>query len=670
MDNHCNQDNQDNQNKDYLQVLVSTFFAIATLISVAYLWVFIMGGESAKVGSFDMFCVPAIDFQPEPLERTIYLTCVLLSPFLILGFNFYFKRFLDKVALTTDLKVYYCTVSAILIVMFGILGWIGLERVNYFYLIDNYYYDHTLISVLIVSVLIGCFLKLNLDDSGHYFNKTLFVSLNIISILILLAVFMLNIFDMKYIMNYTHFEAVFYSVSQVCMGKAVLINFTNQYGLYPHFLEPIFKIIGLSVLKYSIVMSTLVTLCFGLIFLFFKDCIDNKLIGFLGFATFLYFPYLFGNSFIGHDPYFQYVPVRFLFPTLLVYLSFRYFKNNSKTIYYGLHAMCAIAFLWNTETGILVFFTWLITLIYIELFNTDCKTILKSIGKHIFVAFLSLAVVILSYYLYAYARYGATPSFNFEYQKMFYTLGYNMLPMPKIHPWNLIAIAYLLGLSYCARALLLKNASARVKIVFLVSILGIGIFSYYQGRSHDLVLPTVMYQAIILTVICADGLYKTIRTNQKDYIKLVVFCLLIYFFSSSVFSLISTYNFNYNLIKTTLARVSSKEPAPIIDSIDLIKKHTKKGEKILILSYKSGVYFAETQTVSALDIPSFAEMFLNKDLTLVEQAIKEAKVDKVFLDATFLEWGKSEGHARILEELVKNYQIKDRNKWVGYYVPK
>lgn len=676
MESQDNQD-QDNHPKNNLQVLLGAFFTIITLIAVGYLMAFIMDGNIDKVTSYDMFCVPASLFKPEPIERSIYLTSVFLSPFLTLGFNFYIKRFLNKVALRTDLNVYCNAVSAFLILLFGILGWIGLDRVDYWYISNNFYYVHPLISVCIMAVLMVCLLKFNLGESKVNKNKIPLIILNILSGLFILLVFLINIFDMnsiigeKSLVNFNHFDAVFYSMSQVFMGKAVLINFANQYGLYPHFLEPIFQIIGLNVLNFSIVMGFLAALCFGFIFLFFKKSIDNWLIGFLGFTSILYFSYFFGSSLPGPpDPYFQYVPIRFLFPTVLIYLSFCYFQNNSKKIYYSLHALCSLAYLWNTETGILVFFAWLITLIYVELFNSDYKTALKNIGKHIVIAGLSLAVVILSYYLYTYVRYGATPTFNFEYQKIFYTMGFFMLPMPKIHPWNLIAITYLLGLSYCARALLLKKENARVKTIFLLSILGIGIFSYYQGRSHDFGLVGVWYPAVILAVIFTDSLYKTIKTNKKDYINLTVFCFLIYFLSSSFFSLISSYDYNSNIINTAFAQMSSKEPNFIRDNVNLIKKHTKAGDKILILSYTSGAYFAETQTLSALDIPSFGEMFLKKDLTFVEQAIKETKVDKVFFDSTFSTMGTTEGHANVLAELEKNYRIKDSNKWMLYLIPK
>ena len=45
---------------------------------------------------------------------------------------------------------------------------------------------------------------------------------------------------------------VFYSLDQVVKGKTLLVNLTNQYGLYPHFLEPFFQIIRLNSFTYSL----------------------------------------------------------------------------------------------------------------------------------------------------------------------------------------------------------------------------------------------------------------------------------------------------------------------------------------------------------------------------------------------------------------------------------
>ena len=55
-----------------------------------------------------------------------------------------------------------------------------------------------------------------------------------------------------------HFEAVYHPMVQVMLGKTVLVNTTSQYGLFPHFLAPIFAATGLSVLTFTAVLAILV----------------------------------------------------------------------------------------------------------------------------------------------------------------------------------------------------------------------------------------------------------------------------------------------------------------------------------------------------------------------------------------------------------------------------
>jgi hypothetical protein len=90
-----------------------------------------------------------------------------------------------------------------------------------------------------------------------------------------------------------HFETVFYSVVQLYKGVPLGVDdFTNSYGLYPYFLNIIFKIIGLGVLKYSIVFCILIALSYLLILFFLKNTVNNKFLVFLGITSVIYLPNL------------------------------------------------------------------------------------------------------------------------------------------------------------------------------------------------------------------------------------------------------------------------------------------------------------------------------------------------------------------------------------------
>lgn len=67
--------------------------------------------------------------------------------------------------------------------------------------------------------------------------------------LLLLGILLFNVLGPEHIQNieifWFSFNAFFYSAVQVFSGKELLVDFVNHYGLYPHFLEPLFHLVGL-----------------------------------------------------------------------------------------------------------------------------------------------------------------------------------------------------------------------------------------------------------------------------------------------------------------------------------------------------------------------------------------------------------------------------------------
>ena len=149
-----------------------------------------------------------------------------------------------------------------------------------------------------------------------------------------------------------HFSAVFYPVVSVCQGKALLIGCASQYGLYPHLLQPVFAFTGLSVLGFTAVMGLLLAASYLALWLFLARACDNRSAAFLGFASLLlngWFSFFRAADF---NPYFQYLPIRFVFPALLVPLGWRYLGRPTRGAYWGLLAFLSAGVLWNLDSGL------------------------------------------------------------------------------------------------------------------------------------------------------------------------------------------------------------------------------------------------------------------------------------------------------------------------------
>jgi hypothetical protein len=87
-----------------------------------------------------------------------------------------------------------------------------------------------------------------------------------------------------------------------------------------------------------------------------------------------------------------------------------------------------------------------------------------------------------------------------------------MLPMKLWEFWQPLILIYLVTIFYCMRLLLHKKVDATAKWYFFIAIYGLGIFSYYQGRSHVWSIMAVNYPAVMLGGFLAVDLLAACRS--------------------------------------------------------------------------------------------------------------------------------------------------------------
>ena len=473
---------------------------------------------------------------------------------------------------------------------------------------------------------------------------------NILSIiiigLILFAVFFMNIFNTNaYWGAAWHLNSVFYSLSQVVEGKTLIVDFLNQYGLYPHFLNPIFQITGLSILKFSIVLSSLNIISFVLIYIALYKIVQNKFILFLGFCTMILINYLIVHGLWYYDVYFQYFPIRALFPALLIFFSVFYLKFQSKLIYFLSFPLFLAGILWNQETGIIVLVGWMLFLSFYEFAKTNSlKNKINNISKHILVLIAFIIIITLLLVLWFYTRIGHVPDLSkyFIYQKFFYFIGFAASEKPLIHEWNIVILIYIYGLAVSIKSLFDKKHDSYYSIVFLLSILGLGLFSYYQGHSHNFCFCFSSYPAILLLILIADNSFNEISIKKTKYYNVAYFTILFFFLGTGIFSIVKNSNIIRGWTVCGFKSLYNQDAnSDFSQNIALIKKHVKEGEKILILSPKyDGLYYGETHTICVLNTPSYSEltfktsydMFINK---IINNDNTKIFVDLIFTDQNF-----------------------------------
>ena len=286
-----------------------------------------------------------------------------------------------------------------------------------------------------------------------------------------------------------HFSVTFDPIVRVHSGRSLLVDSTSQYGLYAWFLEPIFWLIGLSVLKFTIVMGLLSTGSYCMIAFFLKRTGIHPILALLGTVATLFNGWMFYVIIAMNNPdglidhYFQYVPIRLLFPASLLGLAVLYWTKPSRGLYGIIWLVVGVALLWNLDSGLPAAAAWLATLVYLEGNIAGWKARFARGLGHIFAAGASCAFVLAFYGLTTRWRSGAWPDFTLlgRSQRIFYGTGFGMLPMPWPGAWMLVVAVYLIGLTHAALEWARGVPSVRARAIFLNSFLGILLFSYLPG---------------------------------------------------------------------------------------------------------------------------------------------------------------------------------------------
>ncbi len=431
----------------------------------------------------------------------------------------------------------------------------------------------------------------------------------LVVVLLLITIFLFCLFGIKAITNsgiyVFHFGAIFNSVVQTFQGNVLLGNTMHQYGLYPHFLEPIFQVIGLSVAKLTFVFGILMLIAMLALLKFIYGAVDNKNIARLGFIATIFWSYLFVRAFSHtHDYYFQYFPIRFIFPAVSLLLVWQYISTKKQFFYWLTTVWVVVAVLWNFDSGIVVLLSWLFLLIFQSMLERDGKLL----AGRILSVLATTILVFLIYALCVFLRYNVWPDFFLltAYANLFSNLGLLMLPVRLFHPWYLLIIPLLIGLIISTIALMEKQHEKQVQVIFFLSLLGLGLFVYYLGRSHVLNLLPVAYPSIILCAVYLDKLFQTRSAGR------IAFLLSLFMLVSAILCVFSL-PFAANVIWQRGGASIGALSTPVTMNINFIKDDVSPKKDILILSNLSGVYYLEAKIKPPINVPGLQDLVLKAD---------------------------------------------------------
>src|SRR5262249_9594987 len=283
-----------------------------------------------------------------PGERLVFLTGLVFLPAVILCLSFALRWWTRPGRFLAPLENCWIVDLACASLFFVFCVFCLVEH-QFFHIRHTLFFRHPLAAL---PLFLGALAAFRFAWNGRWSRWTA----HALALALIMVVGLACVFDEggTYSQNW-HFAAAFNSVVQVHFGKALLIDGRGQYGLYAHFLQPLFALGGLSVLKFTLVMALLLAASYVALWVVLRQAVRNQLVALCGFFALVFTGWLSlrfpkDGRFQWVDPYFQYHPIRFLFPTLLVLLGWKYFRQPSRRLYGGTTVLLSVGVLWNFDS--------------------------------------------------------------------------------------------------------------------------------------------------------------------------------------------------------------------------------------------------------------------------------------------------------------------------------
>ena len=614
-------------------------------------------------------------FKPEPGEHLIYTISTVALPFLCTGFYLLFTRLLSR--FKGNIKIIHLLLTLTATGCVCLLTVAGLSNAKMYMaassLVLKPYLTLVFCAVIFAAIVVSTkFLGRNRPSVNLIYDYVYFLT----GIVLVVLLIMETTFNESEPLIYKgHFIAYFDSVAQVYLGKTLLVNDSAQYGLYALLLKPIFQLIGLSVYNFTLVISILKGLAFMSLLSLLRSATKNRWIAFTGFATIVFYLRFPIPLDLIKDPYFQYIPHRLFFPAVFIFLLWIYLcekkKNRKKALYYFISLFCVLSVLWNPDSGLVVLATWLICLVYTEMLMLKKHNILEIFVnsiRHCAVVSVSIVIILLRFDLYTYFYSGAWPQISglWAYPKLFSQLGFGMLPITQIiHPWNMFVIIYIVGVFIGVRnflgytqiisrpAIRREGEKETNTLILAISMIGIGLFYYYIGRSHDSSMIGPSWPVLLLSAIFTDRLFsdlsqissgrslknavKTYLHSPQTYYKIFLFLTLFCFLTSSLLSIVVNFPPYWDLISMRTSGILDGMPDTLRDKIIFIKSNSHQEDQILIISNLAPELYLYTGTPRPLHVPGFGELVLKSDTEKILNFLRMPPMNaKIFWDPTFI----------------------------------
>ena len=357
----------------------------------------------------------------------------------------------------------------------------------------NYFINSNLVSIILFSLIITfvyyCYFLVDISSLLKKIFNEYFV---LILVSILVSVTCWNLIDIDnslYHLNVVLFSIVAFNTDSPSL-PIVSEDFISLYGGYFIWIGILVKLFGNTLFSIKFVLTILTTLQVILYFIIVKALINHHLIRIMIFVSGVFWSYYYIRV-ITTDIYFQYFPLRTLFPSIFIISSF-YLSNNTffqinlfatkffKISLYDilLDFLVAIAILNNLDSGasVLVMYLFLYSWNFIKSGNYK----IQAIAKHLTGLIINLIICVVSFFLLFKLLSGELPNLKI-YTAPITQYKIFGLPFPD-DLWMIFIVFYSFTLIQAFTSSHEEDINARYR--FSVAIYGLTSIFYFINRSH------------------------------------------------------------------------------------------------------------------------------------------------------------------------------------------
>lgn len=435
-----------------------------------------------------------------------------------------------------------------------------------------------------------------------------------------------------------NFNPVVAPIIQQYLGAELLVNLKSYYGLHAYLTQIFLHIFPATVLNLSLMLAGFFFVALlSLAFVIFS-VVENKLLALFGFIALIFVQNFTSNWWPSESAVsFQYESIRLLFPALILLMLTRFYQQPSSKKYYAILMLSATALLWNLDSGIPIFAAAAIFLGH-ELLkeNFAVKIFFTHVARVVVVsAFMALLLL-----LFVKIDSGQWPNIGWIVygQKAAKEYAIAMLPCDAAGLWYLVAMIYILGLVFSINNFLSKKHSLQNSLMLAITILGVGLLTYFIGRGNEVNLTHCCFPAIILLTIFADKFCQNFVSKSQVKVsksELAIFIAPLFFICYLVIvffcNLLTHPNLREKFISEKFSYKAREANPYWIGEAEFIRKNIDFDDKVrdnilLITTNDQDFYFdLEFKIKSPLQIRDMRQTHYQKDFDAVYDLIKSGK---------------------------------------------